>query len=85
MGDGRSAPRETREERTRKLPRELTAERERRGMTQREAAAEVGVSVRTFVAWETGETLPRGVGVVAAVERFLGHGLDWKRLRGAAK
>lgn len=45
---------------------DIRAGRERRMMTQRELADEVGVSLRTITSWERGETVPRNRTAVIA-------------------
>jgi transcriptional regulator with XRE-family HTH domain len=39
------------------LPAEIRAQRARKGISQREAAAEIGVSESTYFRWEQGEQL----------------------------
>jgi DNA-binding transcriptional regulator YiaG len=40
------------------------------GLTQADAAAQLGVAVRTLTRWETGEVEPRGLNLIA-YHRFL--------------
>jgi transcriptional regulator with XRE-family HTH domain len=70
-GQGREGPRRPRAKRRSDLARRLTSERERRELTQQQAADLVGVDLATFARWERGRTEPRGRLIVAAVERFL--------------
>lgn len=42
--------------------------RERKGFTQSEAAAKLGISVRTLQNWEIARNMPRGFGLVALVK-----------------
>jgi len=42
--------------------------RERKAFTQSEAAAKLGVSVRTLQNWEIARNMPRGFGLVALVK-----------------
>lgn len=51
--------------------RRLTKARTERGLTQTEAATDLGVTLATWVRWETGATRPRGRMALAAVARFL--------------
>jgi transcriptional regulator with XRE-family HTH domain len=60
----------------------LRAERQRRGLSQRALAAELGVGLRSVLRWENGESEPSGLYVVA-VENWLkqtnGAGTNGKR------
>lgn len=47
----------------------------RRGLDQREAAKEIGVSIKTYCGWETNRTTPAVIHLPAAIA-FLGH--DWR-------
>lgn len=42
-----------------KFPYELICRRSEKGLTQKKLAKEMGVSTRTIMLWESGETLPR--------------------------
>jgi DNA-binding transcriptional regulator YiaG len=42
--------------------------RERKGFTQSEAAAKLGISVRTLQNWEIARNMPRGYGLSALVK-----------------
>jgi len=48
-----------------KFARILKEYRERRRFTQEEAAAKLGVSVRTLQNWEIARNMPRGFGLAA--------------------
>lgn len=58
------------------LGAELREERDRRNLTQKEAAAEAGVAVRTWQLWELGSVVPR-----AKHRRAL---IDWLEADGVA-
>ena len=50
--------------------------RERRGLTQSDAADKLGISVRTLQNWEIARNMPRGFGLkalVAALEEAVGR------------
>ena len=51
-----------------KFAKLLKEYRERRRFTQEEAAAKLGVSVRTLQNWEVARNMPRGFGLVALVK-----------------
>ncbi len=42
--------------------------RERKGLTQTDAAAKLGISVRTLQNWEIARNMPRGYGLAALVK-----------------
>jgi transcriptional regulator with XRE-family HTH domain len=48
----------------------LQAARGRAGLTQREAAARIGVSANTLARWERGEQTPRGTARERALEVY---------------
>jgi transcriptional regulator with XRE-family HTH domain len=48
--------------------RRLKAERTRRGLTQREAAEQIGVPVTSWARWERGEVRPQGLNLRAVHE-----------------
>lgn len=51
-----------------KFAKILKEYRERRGFTQEEAAAKLGVSVRTLQNWEIARNMPRGFGLAALLK-----------------
>jgi len=51
-----------------KFARILKEYRERRRFTQEEAAAKLGVSVRTLQNWEIARNMPRGFGLAALLK-----------------
>jgi len=51
-----------------KFSKLLKEYRERRRFTQEEAAAKLGVSVRTLQNWEIARNMPRGFGYAALVK-----------------
>ena len=54
---------------TRKQFRKTLKEwRERKGLTQADAAAKLGISVRTLQNWEIARNMPRGYGLNALVK-----------------
>ena len=62
---------------TRKQFRKTLKEwRERKGLTQADAAKKLGISVRTLQNWEIARNMPRGFGLkalVAALEEAVGR------------
>jgi DNA-binding transcriptional regulator YiaG len=52
----------------RKFAKILKEYRERRRFTQEEAAAKLGVSVRTLQNWEIARNMPRGFGLAALLK-----------------
>lgn len=46
----------------------LQAWRERKGLTQVEAARKLGISVRTLQNWEIARNMPRGYGLAALLK-----------------
>jgi len=56
------------------LGRRIRRARERKGWTQRQLAAEVGVGSRTVGGWERGETVP--LNRMGRLEEVLGPGID---------
>ncbi|MBU3666874.1 MAG: helix-turn-helix transcriptional regulator [Chthoniobacterales bacterium] len=52
----------------RKFAKILKDYRERRRFTQEEAAAKLGVSVRTLQNWEIARNMPRGFGLAALLK-----------------
>ena len=55
---------------------EIRAERLRRKLTQREAAAQVGVPANTWARWERGERHPKGLSL-AALARWMARDDDF--------
>ncbi len=51
-----------------KFAKYLKEYRERRRFTQEEAAAKLGVSVRTLQNWEIARNMPRGFGLTALLK-----------------
>jgi DNA-binding transcriptional regulator YiaG len=52
------------------LSEQLETWRKRLGMTQREAAGYLGVSVRTFENWSQGRCSPKGFALKSLVEKM---------------
>ena len=56
---------------TRKQFREAVKDwRERKGLTQADAAKKLGISVRTLQNWEIARNMPRGYGLNALLNRI---------------
>jgi transcriptional regulator with XRE-family HTH domain len=67
----RDAPRQPWGKRATAFARRLTTARRALGLTQQQAADQVGVGLATWQRWESGDTAPRSVLAKRAVGEFI--------------